>query len=252
MEKRAPLLISGPAGIGKTALVMNIMNDLPSHLARSAIYLNGVDGLQPFLRLLLARLYEIEDRTLRRQTRAEGVRRDTFKAWLKSLGTSRLKGALYRSAEKGRYWIVLDHMPPLTQAVAKVVKELVQMRNTPVFLLARGRDESAIGHVSEVYWGDRQRLSIGPLPGKAAQQLLDWCIAQFRLARLDLKGFREEVLRLSGCSPGALIKMCAMAAEPRYHYGARIKIKLIHIDSLVRGYDPLPSLTLAEGADDGR
>ena len=252
LKRRESLLILGPAGIGKTALAMKVLNSLPSPLARSAIYLSGADGLQPLLRSLLSRLYEAGDMTLRRQLRAEGIRKGTFQPWLKSLSTSRLRGSLYRSAEMGRYCIVLDHMQPLTHAVAKVVRELIQMRNAPVYLLARGLSEAEIGHVTDLYWSDRQRLSLGPLSKDPAHQLLEWCVQRFGLARLNLTGFREQVLQLSGQIPGALIMMCALAAEPRYHYGAQIKTKLIRIDSLVRGYDPLPSLKLAEGADDRR
>ena len=252
LARRESLLISGPAGIGKMALVMEVLNSLPSPLARSAIYLSGEDGLQSFLRSLLRRLYETGDITLRRQLHGEGIRKGTFHPWLKSLSTSRLRGSLYRSAEQAHYSIVLDHMPPVTHAVAKVVKELVQMRNTPVYILARGPSEAEIGQVTGLYWSDRQRLPLGPLSEKAARDLLEWCIRCFGLARLNLTDFREQVLKLSGRIPGALIQMCALAAEPRYHYGAQIKTKLIHIDSLVRGYDPLPPLKPAEAADDGR
>jgi hypothetical protein len=251
LEDRQSLLIWGPAGIGKTALVMKVLKDLPSAVAGSTIYLSGVDGLQPLLRSLLRRLYEVEDPTLRQQLHNEGVREATFDSWLRSLPTSRLKGALYRSMEAGQYWVFLDHLPPLTHAVAKVVKELVRMRDTPVYLLARGLSEAEIGRVTDLYWSDRQRLSLGPLPQRAARDLLEWCIRRFSLARLNLEGF-PELLRLSEQNPGTLIKMCALAAQPRYQYGSQIKTKLIHIDSLVSGYNPLILLKLAERADEGR
>jgi len=251
LEDRQSLLIWGPAGIGKTALVMKVLKDLPSAVAGSTIYLSGVDGLQPLLRSLLRRLYEVEDPTLRQQLHNEGVREATFDSWLRSLPTSRLKGALYRSMEAGQYWVFLDHLPPLTHAVAKVVKELVRMRDTPVYLLARGLSEAEIGRVTDLYWSDRQRLSLGPLPQRAARDLLQWCIRRFGLARLNLEGF-PELLRLSEQNPGTLIKMCALAARPRYQYGSQIKTKLIHIDSLVSGYNPLILLKLAERADEGR
>jgi hypothetical protein len=251
IEDRRSLSIWGPAGIGKTALVMKVLKDLPPAVAGSTIYLSGVDGLQLLLRSLLRRLYQVGDPTLRRQLRAEGVRGGTFKAWLNSLSTSRLKGAVYRSAENGQYRIVLDHMPPLTHAVAKVVKELVQMRNTPVFLLARGLSESEIGRVADLYWSDRQRLSLGPLPDRAARDLLEWCIRRFGLPRLELEGF-SELLHLSGRNPGTLIKMCALAAEPRYQHGSQIKTKLIHIDTLVNGYNSLAPPKLTERAHGGR
>ena len=166
LARRESLLIWGPAGIGKTALVMEVLNSLPSPLARSAIYLSGADGLQPLLRSLLSRLYEAGDSTLRRQLHAEGIHKGTFHSWLKSLSTSRLRGALYRSAEQAHYSIVLDHMPPLTHAVAKVIKELVQMRNTPVYILARGPSEAEVGQVTGLYWSDRQRLAARPAAGE--------------------------------------------------------------------------------------
>jgi hypothetical protein len=31
--------------------------------------------------------------------------------------------------------------------------------------------------------------------------------------------------------------MCALAAEPRYQYGPRIKIKSVYIDYLISGHD---------------
>ena len=250
IQNRQGLLIWGPAGIGKTALVMNVLKNLPPRLAGSTLYKSGAGGLQPLLRALLRRLYEIKDPTLRRQLRNEGVRKASFNSWLRSQATSRLKGALYRSMESGRYWVFLDHFPPLTHAVAKVIKELVRMRNTPVYILTRGLSEAEVGHVTDLYWSDRQRLSLGPLPGKAARELLESCIRHSGLAHLNLEGFREELLRLSGRVPGTVIKMCSLAAEQRYQYGSQIKTKLIHIDTLVNGLYRLSDLKQTEISKD--
>jgi hypothetical protein len=250
--RRESLLIAGPAGVGKTALVMEVLKDLPPAVARSTISLSRVEGLQPLLRTLLCRFYKVRDSTLHSQLHAEGVREGTFRAWLNSLHTSRLKGAAYRSAENGQYRIVLDHTPPLTHAVTKVVKELVQMRGTPVLLLARGPSESQLGRAADLYWSDCQHLGLGPPPDRALRELLEWCICRFSLARLNLAGFREDMIRLSGGIPGALIKMCALAAEPRYQFGSQVKTKLVHIDSLLGGYKPMPLQQPSERSHDGR
>jgi hypothetical protein len=252
IHERESLLISGPAGIGKTALVAKVCSDLPQDVARAALYLSSIDGLRPLLRALLRELYSAGDATLRQQLRKEGIREGELQSWLNSLSTSRLRGVLYRSAERGRYWIVLDPMPPLTRAVAKVVKELARMRNTPVFLLARGLSGPESARVTHVYWSGRQRLRLGPLPEGAARDLLEWCIRRFGLVRLNLEGFREELLRLSGQIPGLLIKMCALAAQPRYQCGSQIKTKLIHIDSLVSRHAPPILLKPTESAYGGR
>ena len=233
--KRESLLISGPAGIGKTALTLKVLSELPSAMARYCFYLSGVEGVQPLLRWLLQKLYELDDATLRRQLHVEGIRENTFKSWLKHQHTSRLKGAVYRSMEKGNYWVFLDHLPPLTHAEAKIVRELVWMRKTPVFLLARGPTERDIGHVANIYWGSRQRLPLDPLPERAGRELLECCIRKFTLGNLELGDFRKEVLRLSGLVPGTIVRMCDLAQAPKYRYGSSLKTNLIHIDCLMSG-----------------
>jgi len=231
--KRESLLICGPAGVGKTALLSKVLAELPEDVSCSAISVNGLVGLQPFLQALLHNLHEVGDRMLRKQLRAEGVRGEGFKSWLKSQRTSRLKGAVYRSMQMASYWVFLDHVPPLPLAVAKVVRELVWMLNTPVYLVARGSGPKEIGYAVNIFGNERERLILGPLPESAARELLESCIRRFGLARLNLDGFRKAVLSMSGYNPGVLVKMCKLATEPRYHYGARIKTGLIHIDYLM-------------------
>ena len=233
IRKRESLLICGPAGVGKTALVSKVVAELRQDIAGSAIFVDGLLGLRPFLRVLLQNLHDAGDSTLRRQLRAEGAGGGNFKSWLKSQPTSRLKGAVYRSMQTASYWIFLDHVPHLTHAVAKVIRELVWMRNTPVYLLARGSGPEEIGHAVKIFWNDRQRLTLEPLHESAARELLESCIGRFGLAHLNLDDFREAVLSMSGYNPGVLVKMCELAAEPRYHYGSRIKTRLIHIDYLM-------------------
>ena len=233
IERRESLLISGPPGIGKTALMAKVCSELPQDVARATLCLSSIDGLRSLLGGLLWELYAVGDPTLRRQLHTEGVRHDTFKAWLHSLITSRLKGALYRSMETGQYWVFLDHLPPLTHAVAKVIRELMWMRNTPVYLVVRGSGTEEAGQAVHLYWGERQRLAVGPLPVVPARQFLEFCIERFGLAQMELDDFGEEILELSGRNPGVIVAMCSLASQSRYHYGSRIKTKLLHIDYLM-------------------
>jgi hypothetical protein len=132
--------------------------------------------------------------------------------------------------------MILDHVPPLTHAVAKVIKELFSMRETPVYLVVRDAPAYKIDQFSRFfYWGRSQRLLLAPLSKPVAAEVLEWQIRRFGLGHLDLDEFREEVLELSACVPGAIVKMCAMAADKRYQFGSRVKTKLVHIDYLMSG-----------------
>jgi hypothetical protein len=85
-----------------------------------------------------------------------------------------------------------------------------------------------------LYWNDALRIHVAPLHERAAKELLEICIRMFRLDSVDLEGFRENILRVSGLLPGAIVKMCELAADSRYHYGDRIKFKLVHVDYLMQ------------------
>ncbi len=239
LRGKASLMISGPVGIGKTALMLNVLRRLPPKLASQCLYLPGFKDLRDMLHKLVRALYDRKDQNLRQQLHAEGVTVLSFEPWLKSLSSSRLKGTLYRAVERGDYRVFIDHPPPLTHAIAKVIKELFWMRDTPVFLLVRDTDTGRADQFARFfYWGPRERMIVPPLSIETSTELLEACIERFGLSRFDLKEFREEVLELSGGVPGAIVKMCALAADPRYQYGSRIKTKLVHIDYLMSG-EPL-------------
>lgn len=239
LEKKESLVISGPADVGKTALMQHVLHGLPKDVDSRCLYLANFKDLRGLLRKLLTALYRAGSPALRRQLRAEGVSAARLDGWLKTLSSPRLKGTLYRAVEHGDCRIILDHVPPLTPAVARVIKELFWMRATPVYLLVR--DTARIDPFSRFfYWGRRQRILLGPLPKPDAHELLERCIGRFGLVDFDLDEFRDEVLGLSGCVPGAIVTMCAMAADNRYQSGSHIKTKLVHIDYLMNGSNGIP------------
>lgn len=234
LRKKESLIICGAAGIGKTALVQNVMRGLGPGRVNQILYLGAFKDLRDLLRGLLKVIYQANNPGLRKELHSHGVSGMHLDAWLKSLSTSRLKGTLYRAVETSDYRVVLDHVPPLTRPIAKVIKQLFWMCNTPVYLLVRDDVEYEIVRLIHFfYWGDHQRLSLGPLPSHFARELLENCIDALDMTSFELEDFREELLELSKCIPGAIVKMCALAADPRYQYGSRIKTKLVHIDYLM-------------------
>ncbi len=233
IRKRESVLIWGPADAGKTTLVGRALEQLPEDIERRCIYLDGAASLQDLLRQVATRMYEAGDPHVRGRWRADGAEESSFNRWLRRQSSLRLRGILYRAAEQNHYWLFLDHLPPLSHAVARLVKEFIWRCKTPVYLAARGFTQKEIGYAWSLYWTDRYRIGLEPLSANAARELLEMCIRRFCLFSLELGGFRKEVLRLSGRLPGAIVKMCALAAMPRYRYSGQIKTKLVHIDYLM-------------------
>ena len=232
------MLILGPAGIGKTALVLKFLGELQPGSRSSFLYVGQSSGLHDLVRSLVQKLFESRDPSLRAQLRSEGIHSGAFKGWLDAQSSSRLKGSLYRAADSGNFWIFLDHVQVYSEAVAHVVEELVQMRNTPVYLLTRKTASDEGGRLAKIYWSNQQRITLRPLGRPDSAKLFDLCAGRFRHIKMNFHELRPEILRLSGGVPGAIVSMCELASRPRYQIGSRIKSNLIRIDYLMRGEKP--------------
>lgn len=233
IRKRESLLIWGASDAGKTALVSKLISELPEKIARHCLCAAGHGSPQEILRGLIKKFEDTDNPLLGKKFRAEAGYGESFAHWTKQQTSLRLRGLLYKAVSEGEYWIFFEDVAPITHILARIIKELIWNRKTPVYLVARGWTYTEVGHVAQLYWTDQHRLQVGPLAFPAAKELLETCIRQFALSQFDLEGFREDILEFSGLLPGAIIKMCEAAADSRYHFEGRIKTKLLHVDYLV-------------------
>ncbi|MGH9594221.1 MAG: AAA family ATPase [Bryobacteraceae bacterium] len=239
IRNRESLLIWGPQDAGKTFLVKAILSELPENDRKRCIYWSGAASVRQLAEGLARGLYEAGDPIVRRKVREGGGGSEiSLRRWLREQTSGHFKAMLYAAAARSRYVFFLDHMAPATPAMTRLWKEIIWRSKTPVFLLARGCDHDAIGSAWSIYFSKEYRVEIRAFPEQLAREWVERCIARFGLERFDLTGFREEVLRLSRHLPGSVEKMCALAAQQRYHYGEQIKIKLVHVDYLMQSEMP--------------
>ncbi len=233
IHRRESLLIWGPADAGKTALVRHVISELPAEFSHACFYIPGPTSVRDLARRLVTGLRNANDAQVLQALPEEARESRAFARWLRAQTSLRLRGIVYRGAGAGRYWIFVDHIPLLSHAFARMLRELMAMRKTPVYFLARGASPKEVGAAARLYWNDWLRLALGPLSESDARKLFDRCVQRFRLGSLELDDFRDETLRRSGCLPGAIVKMCALAAQPRYQFHDQVKIQLVHIDYLM-------------------
>ena len=231
---RESLLIWGPPDAGKTALVKTVIDRLPGKESRNCIYWSGAASVRHLVGELIRFLYLVGDPVVRKKVRADGAMEASLNRWLREQTSGRLRVLLYTATQKSRYWFFLDHLPPATHSMARLMKDIIWKCKTPVYLLARSYSHAEIGYAWSLYWNDTLHIHMGPLKERAARELLENCIRGRGLGVLDLENFREDILRLSGHLPGSIMKMCELAANPHYHYKDQIKIKLVHVDYLMR------------------
>ncbi|MGB6430320.1 MAG: hypothetical protein WBF06_07020 [Candidatus Acidiferrales bacterium] len=241
VRARESFLIWGPADAGKTALVKKAISEVPERERQGCIYWSGAASVRQLAEELLRRFYAAGDPCVHKKVPEDRSGRETSAdSWFRDRSSGQLKALFYLAAAKSRYAIFLDHMPPATQPMARFLKQIIWRCHTPVYLLAPGCDREDIGHAWSIYFAEQYHIAIGPLSPAFARELLERSIRRFALDRFDLSGFRDDILRMSGHLPGSLVKMCELAAQPRYHYGDQIKVNLVHVDYLMRR-DPLAS-----------
>ncbi len=233
IRDRRSLLIFGAPDSGKSALVERALANLPWAMKNSCLRVSAKGSLQNLLRQLAMRLFVARDAVVCAAIPAQAAESERLERWVKKQTSGRLRGLVFRAFDRGRYWTFWDDGGRLGLAHCHFLREVVRMRNTPVYLLARGLKESDIGRVGRLFWSEDQRLGLGPLTNEEARALLDAAMEREGLGGLDLREFREQVHDTSRNLPGAIVRMVAMAAQPKYRYGNTVKAKLIAMDYLV-------------------
>jgi len=222
---RAPLLISGPADSGKTFLLQHHLRSLPAAEKARHVYVPAYDGAHGLLAEVAAQL-----------SGAAGAagRQGSGRSAAEDSTSGRLRLLLRRLSRERRLYVILDHFPPMSHFLTRLVKEWIWNGECGVCLVARGITRDEIGQAWSIYYAPEYRLTVGALHEREAKALLADAIERFRIERLASEDFRAEVLRRSGGLPGAIVKMCALAADPRYQSGNRVKLTLLHVDYLMR------------------
>ncbi len=234
IQKRQSQLIWGASGAGKTFLIQQLLAGLSDVDRRRCIYSSAANNGRELVANFVRGLYLAGDPLVRRKVHGDGAEELTLSRWIDHQSLLRLRGILLSATESGDYCLFMDHQHSPTRKLTRWIEEIMYRCKTPVYLCGQGYSQAEIGHAWSLYWCDRYRTRLGPLTEAPARELLEICIHKFGLDSLDLTTFRTDILRLTGGLPGPIAKMCELAADPCYHFRKHIRVKLVHVDYLMR------------------
>jgi len=238
IRDRESLLIWGLRGAGKSALLREAVTESARGDSGRYLSIEGAQSPKEILLGLFAQLFAAQDGWVLSKAGCDRADESAFRGWLAKQSSLRLRGIAARALQETRYCIFLDHLPPASHATARLLRDLIRMCGTPVYLAARGASAKEIGEAWSIFWNPEHWLELGALPESAARRLLNSSWKANELSPRELEESGGEILRLSGRLPGAILEMCALARQPRFHAGRRIKMNLLRTEYLI-GAAPL-------------
>lgn len=226
LKKRQPLLILGPGGSGKSALIASVLTDLPR--PNGVISVQRSSSLHHLLVDLARSLIKIEHGPFRKLAKP-GT--DPEK-WLSEQTSVHLKGLLWTAFEAEPHPIVLDGVASAGFPMYRFLQRLYFAKGMAI--LAAARDPLALGALARMFWDPRNTIHLRPLSEVDANYLFDLAVGRFNIGNLDIEEFRGKVLGAAKGNPGQLIEMCRLAANPMYVTGTHIKFAPLRIDVLMK------------------
>jgi hypothetical protein len=226
LQKRQPVLILGPAGSGKSALIAAVLANLTT--PHGIISIQHSSNLHHLLIDLARNLLDTRHGTFRKLARPG----NDAEKWLSQQTSVHLKGILWTSLTAEPRVIVLDGITGAGFPTYRFLQRLYFAKGMAI--LASARDPVSLGTLGRLFWDPRDTIHLRPLNEVDANHLFDLAIARFGLSHLDIDEFRGKVLEAARGNPGQLIAMCKLASNPMYVTGKYIKFGPLRIDVLMK------------------
>ncbi|MGH9486937.1 MAG: AAA family ATPase [Terriglobales bacterium] len=201
------LLVHGPPGVGKTALL------------RAAL-------VSAARRPLLCSAATFA-----------GLHREICAA----LSVPRSRPQLEQALAAASCCLVWDPAPFASRVCANAVRDLLRCSGTPLLATAASAHMETIGYLSIFFTLLTERLRLAPLSDSAVRQLARAELSRSHLLVDDPDDLIAHVVPWSRGCPGRLLAMLDMARQPRYRRGGQVKLNLIHLD-LTAGPPPAAGL----------
>lgn len=193
------LVVSGSAGVGKTALVREAASD--------ALYCADTSTLKTASESLLRQLglaVSVADNVVR-------------------------KRALLKATAGKNCCFIFDHVGRVSPKLLSFLENVHEAH--PMIIVTRSLAWKETGHLKMILY-DFDTLELRNLAEAPARQLIRSRTAELRLP--DVAAFERDVWRLTRGNPGWIVTLCEQAGKGRYVFGGRTDLKLVELDRRIR------------------
>ncbi len=226
LDSRESVLVAGPAGSGKSALIRAAIAGLPK--ASDIVSIRYSASLHRLLAGMTRSLLAARHRSLMglAQPGAE------VEQWLSRQTSVHMKGLLWTCLEAEPRTLILDGIDGASFPMYRFLQRLYFAPGMAI--VGAARDTASLGALSRLFWDPRQAIHVRPLKDAEARRLFDLAADRFGLGHLDVEEFRGRVLESAHGNPGQIVEMCRLASNPVYVNGRHIKFAPLRIDVLMK------------------
>jgi hypothetical protein len=209
---RKPMLVFGPAGVGKSRLLRTFVVSQPLSL-----YVAQMRAPREFLLGLLHALHAADP-----EIEAPGNGG--------TLTSSSLKGIVHRALETQSFLMVLDHIDAPSRVVTGMIKDLHYYGRTPVIFASRSPHMEDIGALRPLCANKTERMEVKNLLPQIALEFARREAERIQLWASNLEAILPALVEWSDGNPGAILQMLKMAHLPQYRACDQIKAHVLYLD----------------------
>jgi hypothetical protein len=219
VSRRRSFLLHGSAGVGKTLLLKHLAGEVPE-----MIYCDESSTSQTVFRSLAAGLFARKNRYVLQACGARGLNAINDKSAVS------VRGIVTEALREASHWIVLDHLKSSSQSFAASLKDVCNWAATPLIAVARSAHMEDVGFLLSMFSDRSEKYALRNFDSDTARAFAVRTAQEMHLNAANRDEAIQKIVHYSKGSPGAIVAMLQMAANPKYVAQQHVKLSPLYID----------------------
>ena len=219
VSRRRPFLLHGSAGVGKTLLLKHLAGEVPE-----MVYCDESSSSQTVFRNIAAGLFARKNRHVLQACGTSGLNAINDKSAVA------IRGIVTEALREASHWIVLDHLKSSSQSFAASLKDVCNGTATPLIAVARSAHMEDVGFLLSMFSDRSEKYAMRNFDSDTAREFALRTAEQMHLNAANRDEAIQKIVHYSKGSPGAIVAMLQMAANPKYVAQQHVKLSPLYID----------------------